>query len=99
MDEFLMIWHHKTTILTDAKESSTVFELKHILEGILKRPPMCSGCTRMTSSLMMEKLGECGFTSQTAGPQAQPQWAWPSEQMPLKPCALSPSPVLQSFQM
>uniref|UniRef100_A0A8C2MXM7 Uncharacterized protein n=1 Tax=Cricetulus griseus TaxID=10029 RepID=A0A8C2MXM7_CRIGR len=63
MDEFLMIWHHKTTILTDAKESSTVFELKHILEGILKRPPMCSGCTRMTSSLMMEKLGECGFTT------------------------------------
>ncbi|KAK7816319.1 hypothetical protein U0070_020834 [Myodes glareolus] len=31
---------------------------------------MSSVCTRMTSSLMMEKLGECGFTSQTARPQA-----------------------------
>lgn len=34
-----MIRRHKTTIFTDAKESSTVFELKRIVEGILKRPP------------------------------------------------------------
>uniref|UniRef100_A0A2K6U689 Ubiquitin-like domain-containing protein n=1 Tax=Saimiri boliviensis boliviensis TaxID=39432 RepID=A0A2K6U689_SAIBB len=34
-----MIRCHKTTIFTDAKESSTVFELKRIVEGILKRPP------------------------------------------------------------
>uniref|UniRef100_A0A8C6FLA9 Ubiquitin-like domain-containing protein n=1 Tax=Moschus moschiferus TaxID=68415 RepID=A0A8C6FLA9_MOSMO len=39
MDVFLMIRRHKTTIFTDAKESSTVFELKRIVEGILKRPP------------------------------------------------------------
>ncbi|XP_053449248.1 elongin-B-like [Nycticebus coucang] len=38
MDVFLMIRRHKTTIFTDAKESSTVFELKRIVEGILKRP-------------------------------------------------------------
>ncbi|KAG8147137.1 putative Transcription elongation factor B polypeptide 2-like protein, partial [Naja naja] len=38
-DVFLMIQHHKTTIFTDAKESSTVYELKRIVEGILKRPP------------------------------------------------------------
>lgn len=38
-DVFLMIRRHKTTIFTDAKESSTVFELKRIVEGILKRPP------------------------------------------------------------
>uniref|UniRef100_A0A8B9NPT6 Elongin B n=1 Tax=Accipiter nisus TaxID=211598 RepID=A0A8B9NPT6_9AVES len=34
-----MIRRHKTTIFTDAKESSTVYELKRIVEGILKRPP------------------------------------------------------------
>lgn len=34
-----MIRRHKTTIFTDAKESTTVYELKRIVEGILKRPP------------------------------------------------------------
>ncbi|XP_059121740.1 elongin-B-like [Peromyscus eremicus] len=58
MDVFLMIRCHKTTIFTDTKESSTVFELKHIVEGILKL--LDDGKT----------LGECGFTSQTARPQA-----------------------------
>lgn len=38
-DVFLMIRRHKTTIFTDAKESTTVYELKRIVEGILKRPP------------------------------------------------------------
>lgn len=38
-DVFLMIRRHKTTIFTDAKESMTVYELKRIVEGILKRPP------------------------------------------------------------
>uniref|UniRef100_A0A2K6SNI4 Ubiquitin-like domain-containing protein n=1 Tax=Saimiri boliviensis boliviensis TaxID=39432 RepID=A0A2K6SNI4_SAIBB len=39
MDVFLMIRCHKATIFTDAKESSTVSELKRIVEGILKQPP------------------------------------------------------------
>lgn len=34
-----MIRRHKATIFTDAKESTTVYELKRIVEGILKRPP------------------------------------------------------------
>lgn len=34
-----MIRRHKTTIFTDAKESTTVYELKRIVEGILKRAP------------------------------------------------------------
>lgn len=38
-DVFLMIRRHKTTIFTDAKESTTVYELKRIVEGILKRAP------------------------------------------------------------
>lgn len=38
-DVFLKIQCHKTPILTDTKESSTTFELKRMVESILKRPP------------------------------------------------------------
>ncbi|XP_074135982.1 elongin-B [Sminthopsis crassicaudata] len=71
MDVFLMIRRHKTTIFTDAKESSTVFELKRIVEGILKRPPDEQRLYKDDQLLDDSKtLGECGFTSQTARPQA-----------------------------
>ncbi|XP_040315251.1 elongin-B [Herpailurus yagouaroundi] len=70
-DVFLMIRRHKTTIFTDAKESSTVFELKRIVEGILKRPPDEQRLYKDDQLLDDGKtLGECGFTSQTARPQA-----------------------------
>ncbi|KAK1344729.1 hypothetical protein QTO34_013427 [Cnephaeus nilssonii] len=66
-----MIRRHKTTIFTDAKESSTVFELKRIVEGILKRPPDEQRLYKDDQLLDDSKtLGECGFTSQTARPQA-----------------------------
>ncbi|XP_037669616.1 elongin-B isoform X1 [Choloepus didactylus] len=100
MDVFLMIRRHKTTIFTDAKESSTVFELKRIVEGILKRPPDEQRLYKLTPQAHQDladpdrsagasadaktmegveddqllddskTLGECGFTSQTARPQA-----------------------------
>ncbi|XP_006879521.1 PREDICTED: transcription elongation factor B polypeptide 2-like [Elephantulus edwardii] len=70
-DVFLMIRCHKTTIFTDAKESSTVYELKRIVEGILKRPPDEQRLYKDDQLLEDAKtLGECGFTSQTARPQA-----------------------------
>ncbi|XP_051000896.1 elongin-B-like [Acomys russatus] len=66
-----MIRHHKTTIFTDAKESSTVLELKRIVEGILKRPPDEQRLYKDNQLLDDRKtLGKCGFTSQTAQPQA-----------------------------
>ena len=34
-----MIRRHKTTIFLDAKESTTVLELKKMLQGITKRTP------------------------------------------------------------
>ncbi|XP_025049747.1 elongin-B [Alligator sinensis] len=71
MDVFLMIRRHKTTIFTDAKESSTVYELKRIVEGILKRPPEEQRLYKDDQLLDDGKtLGDCGFTSQTARPQA-----------------------------
>ncbi|XP_061252471.1 elongin-B-like [Bos javanicus] len=70
-DVFLMIRRHKTTIFTNAKESSTVFELKRIVEGTLKRPPDEQWLYKDDQLLDDGKaLGECGFTSQTARPQA-----------------------------
>ncbi|XP_062060554.1 elongin-B-like [Lepus europaeus] len=66
-----MIRRHKTTMFTDAKESSTVFQRKRIVEGILKRPPdeqrLCKDDQLLDDG---ETLGGCGFTSQTARPQA-----------------------------
>uniref|UniRef100_A0A4X2KXN4 Ubiquitin-like domain-containing protein n=1 Tax=Vombatus ursinus TaxID=29139 RepID=A0A4X2KXN4_VOMUR len=66
MDVFLMIRRRKTKIFTDRKESSTVFELKSIVEGILKRPPDEQWLYQDDQLLDDSKtLGECGFTSQT----------------------------------
>uniref|UniRef100_A0A4X2L1S0 Elongin-B n=1 Tax=Vombatus ursinus TaxID=29139 RepID=A0A4X2L1S0_VOMUR len=71
MDVFLMIRRHKATFFTDAKESSTVFELKCIVQGILKRAPEDQRLYEDDQLLDDSKtLGECGFTSQTARPQA-----------------------------
>ncbi|KAG8433472.1 hypothetical protein GDO86_017669 [Hymenochirus boettgeri] len=71
MDVFLMIRRLKTTIFTDAKENTTVYELKRIVEGILKRPPEDQRLYKDDQLLDDNKtLGDCGFTSQTARPQA-----------------------------
>ncbi|EGV94849.1 Transcription elongation factor B polypeptide 2 [Cricetulus griseus] len=76
MDVFLMIQCHKTIIFTNAKESTTVDKLKHIVEGLLKREP-CKQQLYKDDKLLYDRktLGKCGFTCQTAGPQAP---AWPS---------------------
>ncbi|XP_027034233.1 elongin-B [Tachysurus fulvidraco] len=71
MDVFLMIRRHKTTIFTDAKESTTVYELKRIVEGILKRVPEEQRLYKDDMLLEDSKtLGDYGFTNQTARPQA-----------------------------
>ncbi|CAN0425485.1 unnamed protein product [Lampetra planeri] len=71
MDVFLMIRRHKTTIFTDAKESTTVLELKRMVGGIVKRSPADQRLYKETLLLDDSKtLGDCGFTSQTARAQA-----------------------------
>ncbi|CAI9173081.1 unnamed protein product [Rangifer tarandus platyrhynchus] len=71
MDVFLMVRRGKTSIFTEATESSTVFELKRIIQGILKRPPDEQRLYKDDQLLDDSKtLGECGFTSQMALPQA-----------------------------
>lgn len=66
-----MIRRNKTTIFTDAKESTTVYELKRIVEGVLKRPPEDQKLYKDDVMLNdSQTLGNCGFTNQTARPQA-----------------------------
>ncbi|XP_037594402.1 elongin-B-like [Cebus imitator] len=70
-DIFLMIWCHKTTIFTDAKESSRMFKMKRNVKGILKWLPEEQWLYKDDQLLDDGKtLGECDFTSQTAWPQA-----------------------------
>jgi transcription elongation factor B subunit 2 len=39
MDVFLMVRRKKTTIFLDAKETTTVLDLKKMIEGITKKSP------------------------------------------------------------
>jgi transcription elongation factor B subunit 2 len=60
----------KTAIFTDTKELSIVFEMKHIVEGVLKWPQHELQLYKEDQFLDDGKtLGKCGFTSQTAPPQ------------------------------
>ncbi|XP_060067841.1 elongin-B-like [Ylistrum balloti] len=71
MDVFLMIRRRKCTIFTDAKESTTVHEVKKIIEGILKTRPDDQKLYKDDQPLDDNKtLGDYGFTFATARAQA-----------------------------
>ncbi|XP_067388030.1 elongin-B-like isoform X2 [Emydura macquarii macquarii] len=72
MDVFLMIRRHKMTIFADAKETTTVQELKKIVEGILKRPPEEQQLYKDDWLLDDDNrtLMECGLSSQNSRPHA-----------------------------
>ena len=66
-----MIRRQKTTIFTDAKESSTVYELKKIIEGITKRSPEDQQLFKDGEILENTKtLGDCGLSANVAKAQA-----------------------------
>ncbi|XP_059054610.1 elongin-B [Achroia grisella] len=71
MDVFLMIRRKKLTIFTDAKDTTTVLELKKMIEGILKVPPASQMLFNKDSQLMEDDttLAEYGLTSATAKAQ------------------------------
>lgn len=75
MDVFLMIRRQKTTIFADAKETTTVHEVKKMIEGILKRAPEEQRLYKISSKetpLLMDDsraLSEYGFTHLTARAQ------------------------------
>ncbi|XP_053979217.1 elongin-B [Hylaeus volcanicus] len=71
MDVFLMIRRKNMTIFTDAKENTTIFELKKIIEGILKITPVNQQLFNKDNVVMSDSklLGDYGLTFATAKPQ------------------------------
>ncbi|XP_034187835.1 transcription elongation factor elongin B [Osmia lignaria lignaria] len=71
MDVFLMIRRKNMTIFTDAKDNTTVLELKKIIEGILKISPVNQQLFNKDNVVMSDSkfLSDYGLTSATAKAQ------------------------------
>ncbi|XP_011145837.1 elongin-B [Harpegnathos saltator] len=71
MDVFLMIRRKNMTIFTDAKDDTTVLELKKMIEGILKVPPVNQQLFNKDNVVMSDSkfLSDYGLTSLTAKAQ------------------------------
>ncbi|GLV31956.1 Elongin B [Carabus blaptoides fortunei] len=72
MDVFLMIRRKKLTIFTDAKDTTSVSELKKMIEGILKVPPHDQQLFNKDNQMMEDDktLQDYGLTSSTAKAQS-----------------------------
>jgi transcription elongation factor B subunit 2 len=74
MDVFLMVRRKKVSYFIDAKETTTVLELKKILRGITKQPIDDMKLYKDEVALQPyddpKTLGDIGFTSSTARAQA-----------------------------
>ncbi|XP_044728636.1 elongin-B [Chrysoperla carnea] len=71
MDVFLMIRRKKLTIFTDAKDTTTVGELKQMIEGIIKVIPARQQLYNKDNQVMSDEktLQDYGLTSATAKAQ------------------------------
>lgn len=72
MDVFLMVRRKKTTIFTDAKETTTVKELKKIIQGIMKVEPDDQQLMNERGSEIFDDdklLSDYNLTAQTARAQ------------------------------
>lgn len=70
-----MIRRKKTTIFTDAKETTTVKELKQMIEGILKVPPRDQCLYNKDNEVMSDdkQLQDYGIVMSSAKAQSPPQ--------------------------
>ncbi|GFW18288.1 elongin-B [Trichonephila clavipes] len=74
MDVFLMVRRKKTTIFLDAKETTTVYDLKKMVEGITKVPPENQELYKDDEAMDPQKiLGDYGLNCSTAKAQAPAQ--------------------------
>jgi len=71
MDVFLMVRRKKTTMFLDAKDTTTVLELKKMIEGITKRAPADQRLYNKDDEIMEDdsQLQECGITNAVAKAQ------------------------------
>ncbi|XP_027234198.1 elongin-B [Penaeus vannamei] len=73
MDVFLMVRRKKTTIFTDAKETTTVRELKKIIQGIMKVEPENQQLMNERGTEIFDddkQLGDYNLSAQTARAQS-----------------------------
>ncbi|KAK3865209.1 hypothetical protein Pmani_016188 [Petrolisthes manimaculis] len=73
MDVFLMVRRKKTTIFTDAKETTTVRELKKIIQGIMKVEPENQQLMNQDGTEVFDDdkpLSEYGLSAQSARAQS-----------------------------
>lgn len=73
MDVYLMIRRKKSTIFIDAKETTTVLEVKKIIEGILKIAPQDQQLFNkeniiMEDDRMIQDYGLCSTTTSAQNP-------------------------------
>jgi len=69
MDVFIMVRRKKSTILTDAKETTTVKQLKKIIQGIMNVEPENQQLMNESGTEIFEddkQLSDYNITSQTA---------------------------------
>jgi len=71
MDVFLMVRRKKTTIFLDAKENSTVGDLKKMIEGITKKSPADQQLYNKEDAVMDDdkSLSDYGLTAAVAKAQ------------------------------
>ncbi|XP_003747131.1 elongin-B [Galendromus occidentalis] len=71
MDVFVMVRRKQTTIFIDAKESTTILELKKMIQGILKVAPEEQQLFHNETLLEENKsLVDCGLNTNTARAQS-----------------------------
>jgi transcription elongation factor B subunit 2 len=72
MDVFLMIRRKKTTIFTDAKETTTVLEVKKMIEGILKKSAEDQRLFDKNNEIMddSKQISEYGYLASIAKAQS-----------------------------
>jgi transcription elongation factor B subunit 2 len=72
MDVFLMVRRKKSTFFLDAKDNTTVLELKRMIEGITKKSPAEQRLYNKDDVIMEDDktLGEYGLTATLAKPQS-----------------------------
>ena len=77
MDVFLMIRRKKTTIFTDAKETTTVLEIKKIIEGILKKSADEQRLYDKNNQIMDDsrQISDYGYLANTSKAQSPEQIA------------------------
>jgi len=71
MDVFLMVRRKKTTIFLDAKETTTVLDLKKMIEGITKKSPGEQQLFNKDDILMEDDKSLCDYGLTSAVAKAQ----------------------------